>query len=164
MIKTITLNYAYGSLEDREPFLCDLENDDLVLEFNSPYKLDKAVLVLSNNKTTRRYKLENPFRVPKELLLPGELLVTVSLTMQGNRYHDFAVEPILIKESGAQIVLMPEIEPMKARIAELEQRVEKLEISSQSFKEAVTAQLQATVAAHNKLVEQVKILQDEQAL
>ena len=163
MIKTITLNYAYGSLSSREPIYCDLE-EELYLDFEGPYKLDNAIVVLENNKMTKRCRLENSLRVDKSLLLAGTLHVTVCLMAQGKAVKQLAVEPICIQDSGSQLLFVPEIEPLKAKMAELEQRAEALEKSLQSFQEAVTAQLQATVAAHNKLVEQVKILQDEQAL
>ena len=49
----VTLNYNWGSLDDREPFVCGV-GDVLELGFESAYTLTQAVVTLENTGSGRR--------------------------------------------------------------------------------------------------------------
>lgn len=162
MTKKIKLLSNYGSLDDREPFLCDI-NDRLILEFESGYSLDGAIIQLENGETEKIQYRQN-FEVPQQFLKAGVLKVWVVLTRNGQKLKEWVVEPILLKELGNAVEGFPLVEEIQARIMHLTSEAEERDKELAAFKTAVLGQIKTLIENHNKLIEQVEILQSEQAL
>lgn len=165
MKKEIKLMTRYGSLCDREPFLLGV-GDALELEFISPYRLDSAVVTLSYAGKKQSFRFSgNTFRVPEEFhLSEGKLCVELALVKNGRKEMRWDIEPILLREYEGRIEAMPHISELQAEIAELKAKEGLREKEFQTFKTAVLGQIKTLIENHNKLIEQVEILQSEQAL
>lgn len=165
MKKEIKLMTRYGSLVDREPFLLEV-GDELELEFVSPYRLDSAVVTLSHAGRKQSFRFSgNTFRVPDEFpLSEGELGIELALVKNGRKEMRWDIEPILLREYEGRVEVMPQIAELQAEIAELKAKGGVREKEFQTFKTAVLGQMKTLIENHNKLIEQVEILQSEQAL
>ena len=113
MIKTITLNYTFGSLDSREPFLCNVE-DPLLLSFKSVYAITEAVVTLENTGSGRHKSIRTSetalFPVPEEFLTAGELKIKIGLLLNGE------VEPLILKEVDGAIRTFPAVEELREKL------------------------------------------------
>ena len=129
MNKKVTLNYNWGSLDDREPFVCGA-GDVLELGFESAYTLTQAVVTLENTGSGRRRSVRtgdlSRFPVPEELLTAGELHMKVGLLVNGEVVKEFTVEPLILKEVDSTIQAFPAVEELKAKLAAQEQVLRQL--------------------------------------
>ena len=129
MNKKVTLNYNWGSLDDREPFVCGV-GDVLELGFESAYTLTQAVVTLENTGSGRRRSVRtgelSRFPVPEELLTAGELHMKVGLLVNGEVVKEFTVEPLILKEVDSTIQAFPAVEELKAKLAAQEQVLRQL--------------------------------------
>lgn len=119
MIKTITLNYTFGSLDSREPFLCSVE-DPLLLSFKSVYVITEAVVTLENTGSGRHKSIRTSetalFPVPEEFLTAGELKVKIGLLLNGEVVKEFMVEPLVLKEVDGAIQTFPAVEELREKL------------------------------------------------
>lgn len=129
MNKKVTLNYNWGSLDDREPFVCGA-GDVLELGFESAYTLTQAVVTLENTGSGRRRSVRtgelSRFPVPEELLTAGELHMKVGLLVNGEVVKEFTVEPLILKEVDSTIQAFPAVEELKTKLAAQEQVLRQL--------------------------------------
>lgn len=129
MNKKVTLNYNWGSLDDREPFVCGV-GDVLELGFESAYTLTQAVVTLENTGSGRRRSVRtgelSRFPVPEELLTAGELHMKVGLLVNGEVVKEFTVEPLILKEVDGAVQAFPAVEELKAKLAAQEQVLRRL--------------------------------------
>nr|DAI09348.1 MAG TPA: hypothetical protein [Caudoviricetes sp.] len=119
MIKTITLNYTFGSLDSREPFLCNVE-DPLLLSFKSVYAITEAVVTLENTGSGRHKSIRTSetalFPVPEEFLTAGELKIKIGLLLNGEIVKEFTVEPLILKEVDGAIQTFPAVEELREKL------------------------------------------------
>ena len=119
MNKNVTLNYNWGSLDDREPFVCGV-GDSLELTFNSAYRLSNGIVTLENTGSGKRKSIRTSevalFPVPEEFLTAGELKVKIGLLLNGEVVKEFTVEPLVLKEVDGAIQTFPAVEELREKL------------------------------------------------
>ena len=122
MIINIDLNYGYGRLSVREPFLI-AKNGTVLLKFNSDYALRDYIIAFASD-TGEKYseRLQNTSQVviPPQFVRAGTLSVELSLSVKEKVVKKWAVEPILFAEGTTNFRGHPEFEDIRARLAALE--------------------------------------------
>lgn len=159
MNKKVTLNYNWGSLDDREPFVCGA-GDVLELGFESAYTLTQAVVTLENTGSGKRRSVRtgelSRFPVPEELLTAGELHMKVGLLVNGEVVKEFTVEPLILKEVDGAIQAFPAVEELKAKLAAQEQNLQKIVENFNRFVDSTASEVE-------KLKTRIKTCEDRDA-
>lgn len=125
MIINIDLNYGYGRLSVREPFLI-AKDGTVLLQFNSDYALRDYIIAFASD-TGEKYseRLQNTSQVviPPQFVRAGTLSVELSLIVKEKVVKKWAVEPILFAEGTTNFRGHPEFEDIRARLTALESAV-----------------------------------------
>ena len=142
----INLNYGYGRLSVREPFLIATDTP-VVLAFHSDYALkDCIVKFTSDTEKTCSFRLQNlsEIEVPSKLIRAGTLSVEVVLIVKEKAVKRWTVEPIVFSEAETGFSGHPEFEDIFKRVCELAITVNNHTIA--------LSEMQAIVSAMNETV------------
>ena len=118
----INLNYGYGRLSVREPFLIATDTP-VVLAFHSDYALkDTMVKFISDTGRTCSFRLANlsEIEIPQAFVHAGTVTVELALIVAEKVVKRWEVEPIVLAEDITGFSLHPEFEDIRARISALE--------------------------------------------
>lgn len=118
----INLNYGYGRLSVREPFLIATDTP-VVLAFHSDYALkDCIVKFTSDTEKMCSFRLQNlsEIEIPQAFVHAGTVKVELALIVAEKVVKRWDVEPIVLAEDITGFSLHPEFEDIRARLAALE--------------------------------------------
>lgn len=121
----INLNYGYGRLSVREPFLIATDAP-VVLAFHSDYALkDTMVKFTSDTGRTCSFRLANlsEIEIPQAFVHAGTVKVALALIVAEKVVKRWDVEPIVLAEDITGFSLHPEFEDIRARLTSLETAV-----------------------------------------
>lgn len=121
----INLNYGYGRLAVREPFLI-ATNTPVVLAFHSDYALkDCIVKFTSDTEKACSFRLQNlsEIEIPQAFVHAGTVKVELSLIVAEKVVKRWEVEPIVLAEDITGFSLHPEFEDIITRLAAVETAV-----------------------------------------
>lgn len=121
----INLNYGYGRLSVREPFLIATDTP-VVLAFHSDYALkDTMVKFTSDTGRTCSFRLANlsEIEIPQAFVHAGTVKVELALIVAEKVVKRWDVEPIVLAEDITGFSLHPEFEDIRARLTSLETAV-----------------------------------------
>lgn len=121
----INLNYGYGRLSVREPFLIATVTP-VVLAFHSDYALkDTMVKFTSDTGRTCSFRLANlsEIEIPQAFVHAGTVKVELALIVAEKVVKRWDVEPIVLAEDITGFSLHPEFEDIRARLTALETAV-----------------------------------------
>ena len=121
----INLNYGYGRLSVREPFLIATDTP-VVLAFHSDYALkDTLVKFTSDTGRTCSFRLANlsEIEIPQAFVHVGTVTVELALIVAEKVVKRWDVEPIVLAEDRTGFSLHPEFEDIRARLTALESAV-----------------------------------------
>lgn len=122
MIINIDLNYGYGRLSVREPFLIATDTP-VVLAFHSDYALkDTLVKFTSDTGSSCSFRLANlsEIEIPQAFVHAGTVTVELALIVAEKVVKRWDVEPIVLAEDSTGFSLHPEFEDIRARLTALE--------------------------------------------
>lgn len=117
----INLNYGYGRLSVREPFLIATDTP-VVLAFHSDYALKDVFLTFrsdTDEKRTVRVQNLDIYKVPNEFVRAGKLDVEVALVVKEKVVKRWTIEPIVFQELDTGFAGHPEFEDVFKRVCEL---------------------------------------------
>lgn len=115
----INLNYGYGRLSVREPFLIATDTP-VVLAFKSDYALkDTMVKFTSDTGKSCSFRMSNlsEIEIPQAFVHAGKLDVEVALVVKEKVVKRWSVEPIVFAEHDTGFVGLPELEQIRADLA-----------------------------------------------
>lgn len=115
----INLNYGYGRLSVREPFLIATDTP-VVLAFHSDYALkDTLVKFTSDTGKSCSFRMSNlsEIEIPQAFVHAGKLDVEVALVVKEKVVKRWSVEPIVFAEDSTGFVGLPELEQILADLA-----------------------------------------------
>lgn len=118
----INLNYGYGRLSVREPFLIATDTP-VVLAFRSDYALkDTLVKFTSDTGSSCSFRLANlsEIEIPQAFVHAGTVTVELALIVAEKVVKRWKVEPIVFAEDSTGFSLHPEFEDIRARLSALE--------------------------------------------
>lgn len=121
----INLNYGYGRLAVREPFLI-ATNTPVALAFHSDYALkDCIVKFTSDTEKACSFRLQNlsEIEIPQAFVHAGTVKVELSLIVAEKVVKRWEVEPIVLAEDITGFSLHPEFEDIITRLAAVETAV-----------------------------------------
>lgn len=121
----INLNYGYGRLAVREPFLIATDTP-VVLAFHSDYALrDTLVKFISDTGKSCSFRLANlsEIEIPQAFVHAGTVKVELSLIVAEKVVKRWEVEPIVLAEDITGFSLHPEFEDIITRLAAVETAV-----------------------------------------
>lgn len=121
----INLNYGYGRLSAREPFLIATDTP-VVLAFHSDYALkDTLVKFTSDTEKTCSFRLQNlsEIEIPQAFVHAGTVKVELALIIAEKVVKRWEVEPIVLAEDITGFSLHPEFEDIITRLAAVETAV-----------------------------------------
>lgn len=152
MLKTITLSLSHGRLSDREPFVI-ADNDELVLNFKSTYKLDELILHMAHDSVGGgTYNCTGAaFTVPRYYLKAGVLDVMVTLVRGGQAVKTWTVEPIILKELDEGLTGHAELDEVLHSIRTLSTKITSLQAATEKVLSAHANQIAALQDAVKKL-------------
>ena len=122
MIINIDLNYGYGRLSVREPFLIATDTP-VVLAFHSDYALkDTLVKFTSDTGSSCSFRLANlsEIEIPQAFVHAGTVTVELALIVAEKVVKRWDVAPIVLAEDSTGFSLHPEFEDIRARLTALE--------------------------------------------
>ena len=149
----INLNYGYGRLAVREPFLIATDTP-VVLAFHSDYALkDCIVKFTSDTEKTCSFRLQNlsEIEVPSKLIRAGTLSVEVVLIVKEKAVKRWTVEPIVFSEAETGFSGHPEFEDIFKRVCELAITVNNHTIALSELQTIVSA-MNETVSGIDEIV------------
>ena len=121
MTKTFKLTGAYGFVEDNSPVVLT-KGEELEIKLITDSK--KLYASISNEDKRETVKIaDKSFIVPEHFLIPGELSIRVSQIINGEQYHTWDCDRLIIKDVAHGYEIIPEIAELKAQINELRQAV-----------------------------------------
>ena len=132
MKRTILLDSMTFVGVDNMPFDVN-QNEPLELEVKSSYDFERMYFYFKNNgaESVVRGKKGSDgsqvIEVPKELLTPGEIDLTVSLRDGMKLLKKWVVSPLLISEYDEDLVVSEYLKTIEDKITKLEARVKALE-------------------------------------
>ena len=119
----INLNYGYGRLSVREPFLI-ARDGTVLLQFNSDYALRDYIIAFASD-TGEKYseRLQNTSQVviPPQFVRAGTLSVELSLIVKEKVVKKWIIEPIVFREGEAGFYGFSELEDIKKRLKAVEE-------------------------------------------
>lgn len=118
----INLNYGYGRLAHREPFLIATDTP-VVLAFHSDYALkDTMVKFTSDTGRSCSFRMSNlsEIEIPQAFVHAGTVKVELALIVAEKVVKRWDVEPIVLAEDITGFSLHPEFEDIRARLTALE--------------------------------------------
>lgn len=118
----INLNYGYGRLSVREPFLIATDTP-VVLAFHSDYALkDTMVKFISDTGKSCSFRMSNlsEIEIPQAFVHAGTVTVEVALIVAEKIVKRWNVEPIVLMEDTTGYALMPELEDILSRLKMVE--------------------------------------------
>lgn len=142
----INLNYGYGRLSVREPFLIATDTP-VVLAFKSDYALKDTMVKFSaddGSACSLRLKNLSEIEVPSKLVKAGTLSVEVVLIVKEKAVKRWTVEPIVFSEAETGFSGHPEFEDIFKRVCELAITVNNHTIA--------LSEMQATISEMNETV------------
>lgn len=142
----INLNYGYGRLAHREPFLIATDTP-VVLAFRSDYALkDTMVKFTSDTEKSCSFRMSNlsEIEIPQAFVHAGKLDVEVALVVKEKVVKRWSVEPIVFSEAETGFSGHPEFEDIFKRVCELAITVNNHTIA--------LSEMQAIVSAMNETV------------
>lgn len=119
----INLNYGYGRLSVREPFLIATDTP-VVLAFHSDYALkDTLVKFTSDTGKSCSFRLANlsEIEIPQAFVHAGTVTVELALIVAEKVVKRWNVEPIVLMEDTTGYALMPEFEDILSRLKAVEE-------------------------------------------
>ena len=118
----INLNYGYGRLSVREPFLIATDTP-VVLAFRSDYALkDTLVKFTSDTGSSCSFRLANlsEIEIPQAFVHAGTVTVELALIVAEKVVKRWDVEPVVFAEDSTGYSGHPEFEDIRTRLAALE--------------------------------------------
>lgn len=149
----INLNYGYGRLSVREPFLIATDTP-VVLAFHSDYALkDTLVKFTSDTGKSCSFRMSNlsEIEIPQAFVHAGKLDVEVALVVKEKVVKRWSVEPIVFAEDSTGFSLHPEFEDVFKRVCELAITVNNHSIALSELKTIVSA-MNETVTGIDSIV------------
>lgn len=121
MVKTFKLTGTYGFAEDNSPVVLT-HGEGLEIKLLTDCKRLHATI--SNDEVRETVKIDGTsFNVPEKLLFPGELCIRVSQIINGEQYHTWDCDKLIIKDIARGYEVIPEISELNAQIRELKKAV-----------------------------------------
>lgn len=118
----INLNYGYGRLAVREPFLIATDTP-VVLAFHSDYALkDTMVKFISDTGKSCSFRMSNlsEIEIPQAFVHAGTVKVELALIVAEKVVKRWEVEPIVLAEDITGFSLHPEFEDILSRLKAVE--------------------------------------------
>lgn len=117
MIKTFKLTGTYGFAEDNTPVVLTVGEG---LEIKLLTDCKRLFATISNDEIRETVKIsETSFNVPEKLLFPGELCIRISQVINGEQYHTWDCDKLIIKDIAKGYEVIPEIQYLKEQIYEM---------------------------------------------
>ena len=124
MIKTLIINKEQLiRLGDSEPFYL-VENEKLLLDFDTFYNLTNALITLKNNQIKKVLRVVKDLEVPSELIFSGKLEICIDLVSEEKVIKHWDCLPIKIIEHEGKLKCYEEF---RAELNALTQRIKALE-------------------------------------
>ena len=107
--------------------LLRLENivlpDDTIAEFSSDtYTIDDLIVCAKNGKIERKWRVKDGFCDLSPVMFAGTMELSVHLVRNGETLKTWRAVPVTIREQGGEYLACDELNDLKSRVAELEEK------------------------------------------
>lgn len=118
MEQVLKLNEHLARLVINEPLLLP---DDLIIHISHVgYDLSTAFITLKNGEKKDKFKLTNPFNIPKDFLFSGRLFIGIDAYHKEELYKHWDTVPIKIVDTGeSSLYLFDELEALNKKMTDL---------------------------------------------